>query len=241
MFALALQLDDFFLGEQLVAAIGGHLIKFFEPLHRFLYGHPVGKQTAQPAVVHIEHPTASGFFGDGVLGLPLGADKKDSLALRGSVLHKLARVLEHLERFLQVNNVNSVAFPEDVFLHLGVPALGLVPEVDARFEQFLHGDVSQITSLLDCILRGSNCPLGIDSLVRSRQSGRENFGPGYYLPQSACGAASGRQNPQKQRRQKCRLCENFSASRIGSACERLFARTFCALYSGHRGKGSLPL
>src|SRR6185312_10543854 len=30
--------------------------------------------------------------------------------------------------------------------HLGVPAFGLVSEVNARFEQFLHGDVCQATS-----------------------------------------------------------------------------------------------
>src|SRR5437764_14880916 len=34
--------------------------------------------------------------------------------------------------------------------------------------------------------------------------------------------------------------KNFSASRIGSVCAHLFAHTFCALYSGHRGKGNLP-
>jgi hypothetical protein len=33
-------------------------------------------------------------------------------------------------------------------MNSGVPALGLVPEVDARFEQLLHGDISQTTSFL---------------------------------------------------------------------------------------------
>jgi len=41
---------------------------------------------------------------------------------------------------------------EDELLHLGVPALRLMPEVNTRFEQLLHGDVSQKTSLLICIL-----------------------------------------------------------------------------------------
>jgi hypothetical protein len=30
-----------------------------------------------------------------------------------------------------------------------------VPEVNTCFEQLLHGDVSQKTSLLNCILRGN--------------------------------------------------------------------------------------
>src|SRR5581483_9958346 len=128
--------------------------KIFEPLHRFLYGHPVGKQSAQPAVVHVEHAAASSFFSDCILGLPFGADKKDSPALSGAVLHKLARVFKHLERLLQVDDVNAVPFPKDVLLHLGVPALGLVAKVDTRLKQLLHGDISQTTSLLDCILCG---------------------------------------------------------------------------------------
>src|SRR5262249_4115566 len=63
---------------------------------------------------------------------------------------------------------------EDVFLHLGIPALRLVPEVNACFEQLLHGDVSQTTSLVDCILRGTSSPLGIDSLrpLPSEREGR---------------------------------------------------------------------
>ena len=68
------------------------------------------------------------------------------LALGGQVLHKLRRLFEHLQRLLQIDNVDTVALTEDVLLHPRVPALGLVPEVNARFEQLLHGDVSQSTS-----------------------------------------------------------------------------------------------
>src|SRR6185369_10237788 len=61
------------------------------------------------------------------------------------------RFFEHFQRLLQVDDVNPVALTEDVFLHLGVPALGLMPEVNTRFEQLFHGDVSQTTSSLVCI------------------------------------------------------------------------------------------
>ena len=60
----------------------------------------------------------------------------------------LRRFLEHLQRLLQVDDVNAVALAEDVFLHLGIPALGLMPEVNASFEQFLHGDVGQMAPWL---------------------------------------------------------------------------------------------
>ena len=155
MLALALQLDNFFLGKQLVPAICGHVIQFLQPLHRLLHRHPISQKSAQPALVHIKHCGASRFFGDRVLGLALGAHEEHNLPLGRQVLHKLRRLFEHLQRLLQVDNVNSVALSEDEFFHLGIPALRLVPEVNTRFEQLLHGDVSQITSSLVCILRAS--------------------------------------------------------------------------------------
>ena len=79
-----------------------------------------------------------GFFGDGFLGLPLGSHKQHVLALRGHFAYEARGVLEHFQGFLQVDYVDSVAFAEDVFLHLRIPALGLVPEVNTGFEQFLH-------------------------------------------------------------------------------------------------------
>ena len=85
-------------------------------------------------------------FGDRVLRLALGAHEEHDLALGRQVLHKFRRFLEHLQRLLQVDDVDPVALSEDVFLHLGIPALGLMPEVNTRFEQLLHGDVSQSTS-----------------------------------------------------------------------------------------------
>jgi hypothetical protein len=101
---------------------------------------------AQPALIDIETAARCRLFGDGVLRLAFGADKKHDLPLRRQVLHKLGRLFEHLQRFLQIDNVNSVALAEDVFLHPRIPALGLVPEVNSRFEQLLHGDISQLTS-----------------------------------------------------------------------------------------------
>ena len=68
------------------------------------------------------------------------------LPVAGQFLHEFRRFFEHLQRLLQIDDVNPVALSEDVFLHLGIPALGLMPEVNARFEQLLHGDVSQSTS-----------------------------------------------------------------------------------------------
>jgi hypothetical protein len=39
---------------------------------------------------------------------------------------------------LQVDDVDAIAIHEDEWLHLGVPATGLVPKVNARFQKLLH-------------------------------------------------------------------------------------------------------
>ena len=84
-----------------------------------------------------------------VLRLALGADEQDACARRApSCAHELGGLVEHLDRLLQIDDVDPVALAEDVRLHLRVPAPGLVPEVDARLEQLLHGDLGQRHLLL---------------------------------------------------------------------------------------------
>src|ERR1700688_4333814 len=147
MLALSFELDDFLLREQLVAAIGGHLIELLQPLYRLLHRDPIGKQSTQPPLIDVEHPATLRFFGNRVLRLALSTHEQHNAAIVCKILHKLRCLFEHLQGLLQVDDVDPVALSEDVLLHLGIPALGLMPEVDARFEQLLHGDVSQLTSL----------------------------------------------------------------------------------------------
>ena len=47
-----------------------------QALDRLRNGLPVGQRAAQPAVVHVELRAALGRFGDGLLGLTLGADNR---------------------------------------------------------------------------------------------------------------------------------------------------------------------
>src|SRR6185503_1864843 len=81
------------------------------------------------------------------LGLALGADEQDGLALGGERGRKLFRLTEQLRRLRQVDDVDPVPLAEDVGLHLRVPALGLVSEVDARLEQILQRDAAQAPSI----------------------------------------------------------------------------------------------
>src|SRR5207244_10932604 len=95
---------------------------------------------------HLNTTRTSRVLGDVIRGLPLGADEKEYLPGRRLFSYELRRFFEHLERLLHIDDVNAIALSEDVFLHLGIPALRLMPEVNTRFEQLLHGDVSQLTS-----------------------------------------------------------------------------------------------
>ena len=51
----------------------------------FPNGGEVGQGSAQPALVHVVHSTASGGLDDGLLGLPLRADEQDATAAGGQI------------------------------------------------------------------------------------------------------------------------------------------------------------
>ena len=81
---------------------------------------------------------ALSLFLDRVLRLLLGADEKDGLAVGRQLADEVVSLFELLDGLLQVDDVDAVALGVDVGGHFGVPAAGLVAEVDAGFQQLLH-------------------------------------------------------------------------------------------------------
>ena len=82
---------------------------------------------------------------------------------------------KQLHRLAEVDDVDAVPFAEDVFLHLRIPALRLVAEVNPRLQQILHRDRGQMSSLsLSSIadLRHFSRidPIALDICIRSLQS-----------------------------------------------------------------------
>src|SRR5918998_349652 len=93
----------------------------------------VGQDTAYVALGDVRLSATQGLLRDRDLGLFLGADE-EYLALRlGDPAHEVQGLVEERERLVQVYYVDPRPLGEDVALHLGVPALGLVPEVDPGF------------------------------------------------------------------------------------------------------------
>ena len=124
--------------RHLLLGVAEDRLDLLEALDRLADGGEVGERAAQPAVVHVEHAAAVGLLENGILRLALGADEQDALALGREVGDERGSFLEELERLLQVDDVDPVALAEDVLLHLRIPALGLMTEVNASFQKLFH-------------------------------------------------------------------------------------------------------
>jgi hypothetical protein len=81
---------------------------------------------------------AAGFSSllDGFLRLALAADEEDFFAFAGEVGQEFGRFVNLAHGFLDVEDVDLVAGIQDEWLHLWVPTLGLVTEVDSGFDEF---------------------------------------------------------------------------------------------------------
>src|SRR5258708_29753717 len=120
---------------------------------------------------------------------------------------------------MQVDDVDSVTFAKDVFLHLWIPALGLVPEVNAGFEQFFHANGRQTSS----------------SVVSQVTVANPHHGPkrDLWASQPICWPRMN-SDEAKEIRVYVRPKKQPSAWRTGSVCGRPSARTSCARAGARR-------
>jgi hypothetical protein len=81
-------------------------------------------------VIDIRHTRALGLFGHNILGLPFGPDEKYLPALSHNITDHLADLLQDLQGGLKIDNVNASPLPIDKPFHFGIPALGLMAEMD---------------------------------------------------------------------------------------------------------------
>jgi len=72
----------------------------------------------------------------------LNLDITDAVAIARQVEDDVAQLLQaalqHRHGLLEIDDMDAVTIHEDEWLHLGIPAPGLVPEVDACFKKLLH-------------------------------------------------------------------------------------------------------
>ena len=136
---LAQVLDDFLLGQHIEGAVGLHGLELVQAVDTGAHGLEVGHHAAQPTGVDIVHIAAQSLFLDGLLSLLLGAHEQQGLAALGQLTHEVIGLLQLLHGLLQIDDIDAVALGVNVGGHLGVPAAGLVTEVDTGLQQGLHG------------------------------------------------------------------------------------------------------
>ncbi len=137
---LVLELRDFFLGQAIEVALRLHAFEFAQTRDALLDGREVGERAAQPALVDEIGARALGFFANDFLRLLLGADEENDALLTSHLLDGFVGLAQLLHGEREIDDVDAVALLEDERLHLGVPAAGLMPEVDAGLEEFAHGN-----------------------------------------------------------------------------------------------------
>ena len=90
----------------------------------------------KPAVIHVEHArSACASSAMASCAWRLVPTNRTVLALRGEFADKAAGFAEHLQGLLQIDDVNAVAFAENIFLHFRIPAARLVAEVNSGLQQ----------------------------------------------------------------------------------------------------------
>ena len=135
-----------FLGHGIEVAGLLHGLELLHALHPGGDSLEVGEHAAQPPLVHIGHAARVGVDSDGALGLLLGPDEEDGSTASDEVPDVLVGLFDPLHGLLEVDQVDTVALAEDESAHLRVPPTGLVPEVDARAQQLLHGYNGHMTA-----------------------------------------------------------------------------------------------
>ena len=129
-----------FLGRRSKSPWSLHVLELAQTRDALLDRREVGQRAAEPALVDEERAGALGLFANDVLRLLLGADEQNDFALARHLLDDFVGFAQLLHGEREIDDVDAVALLEDERLHLGVPAAGLVAEVDACLEQLAHGD-----------------------------------------------------------------------------------------------------
>jgi hypothetical protein len=88
--------------------------------------------------VHLILAAPFGGLGNRLLRLALGADKQDATAAGHDIADRLQPLVQHLLGLFEVDDMDPVSDAEQVGRHLGVPSAGVVPEMNACFEELAH-------------------------------------------------------------------------------------------------------
>ena len=134
LFPFLLQLDNFFLRQNIEGTVFGHGLDCFQSLDSASDGLEVGQHAAQPSLIYKIHTAALSLGLNSVLCLLLGADEQDGAALCCDLKYCLVSFVHFAYRLLQVDDVDTVSLGEDIRSHFRVPSSGLMSEMNTCFK-----------------------------------------------------------------------------------------------------------
>ena len=129
---------NFFLRKNFESSISFHLFDFFQTSDTFLDSIPVCKSTTQPTVVDVVLTSTSCFFSYCFSCLFFSTNEQDYCIVSCCFTNEFVSCISHFYSLLQVDNVDSVTFCEDVLSHLRIPATSLVTEVNTSLKKLFH-------------------------------------------------------------------------------------------------------
>ena len=92
-------------------------------------------------MIHVVLGTALCSFSNWVCCLTLRTNKQDTTAFCDCIAHENERLMQCWNCLGKVHDVDAGTLAVDVRLHAWVPAVSLVTEVNASFEQLTHVEV----------------------------------------------------------------------------------------------------
>ena len=128
-----LQLQRFFLDENLKLALFFAIFELNQIVYSLLNGAEVGHHATQPALVHVAHAAARCLLLDGLLSLLLGSHKQNILATGNQFPYELIRLIYEYQGLLQINDMNTITLRIYEFPHARIPAPRLMTEMHSGF------------------------------------------------------------------------------------------------------------
>ena len=126
--------EALFFGNHIVGAVGRHTVNRVHAADALANGLEIGKHTTQPTFANVRHTCALCLFGNNVFGLFFGADKHNLATCLRDCVKRLECLIGKNDGFLQIDNMNTVLFHENVRLHFWAPAACKVTKVHSCAE-----------------------------------------------------------------------------------------------------------
>ena len=122
--------------------IGLHFLDLLKAADRALNGGEISQRAPEPALGHKVLTALLGGFPDSLLSLFLGADEEHFATPSHSLAQETAGSVQLVKGLTEINDVNAVASVENERPHLGIPPLGLMPEMNTGIQQFLYANTN---------------------------------------------------------------------------------------------------